>query len=205
MTDQFIYIRYDGVEKLKGITAYLEENHSLYDEIEVLSSSIYLSQPPINAFKPDNTIFTTLNEDVPWIQISFINKKLYLKNYAIKVVTGNGTSNHFPKKWIIRGSNDNITWKIIDRKNVNIFQEKGQIEIFDCDKPSAYQHIQMVLTGKTCNSELRLRFQQMELFGTLYPKQYDFYPEILQSCKCNYLINKFIYYILCISNVLLIK
>ena len=166
MTDQFIYIRYDGADKLKGITSFLEKNHSLFDEMEVSSSSIYMSQPPINVFYPDDTVFTTNLEDDPWIQISFINKKLYLKNYAIKVITGSITANHFPKKWIIRGSNDNITWKIIDRKNVNIFQEKGQIEIFDCDKPSAYQHIQMVLAGLSSSSEYRLRFQQMELFGT---------------------------------------
>ena len=156
--NDLLYIRYDGVNKLKGIANKLRENDILFDEIIPSSSSIYSSQYPQNVLIDDSyLIFTSEGGQNSWITFSFVNKKLYLKSYAIKVIERENTKGHFPVHWVIRGSSDNITWKLIDKKDTNIFQEIGQIEVIDCNRPSAYQHIQMQM-DQICLDLINLSF-----------------------------------------------
>ena len=98
---------------------------------------------------------------------------------------GTGLNEHHPHNWIIHGSNDNETWKMIDIQHTSILSSRNQLETFKCKRPRAFSFIRMKSIGSNYIGSLTLRFQQIEFFGTLFPDKYNFFPEQYFMTVCS--------------------
>ena len=181
---QIIHSKYDGTSKLNGIVKKIRDSSLVLGNlVSVSSSKVFSAYSPIYSLTEDDYPFTSGDEN-PYVTYNFIDKKLFLESYSLLTVILQNLEEHFPRHWVIKGSNDNISWKTIDVRNTEVFKRRNQSEIFYCKKPGAYSYIKMMQTGLDSMNTSYLRIQQIEFFGTLFPKEYDFYPSIHQRISC---------------------
>ena len=183
-----------------------QSNNSISNYIISISSSSVSNENslPENSLYEGN-VFTSLPNENSWITYHFPNRRIHLKSYTIVSSPDNiGYSDLYLRCWTVSGSNDNITWKILDRHvNNQIFSQRDQAETFDCDNynsHSSFSYIRVMITCQNSDSNYYLRVRQIEFFGTLFDKKYDFYE--FPSITMNYYVKS---YSFLLFSLLLIK
>ena len=177
--------KYDGTNKLSGIIKKLRDNEkNVEDFISVSSSSVYQIYKPSYTLYENNLPFTS-DDTNPYITYYFKERKLYLESYTILSVIDPGLWTNFPVHWTIKGSDDNATWRTLDVRHTEVFTERNQKEIFRCRRPQAFHYIKMSQIGLNSLNATYLRFEQIEFFGTLFPKEFNFFPNnsFYATCK----------------------
>ena len=169
---------------MSGIIKKIRENEKdVKDFISVSSSAIYQIYKPENTLYENNCPFTS-SDNNPYITYFFKERKLYLESYSILTVIDTGLWTNFPRHWTIKGSDDNTTWRTLDVQHTEVFTERNQKEIFRCKKPQAFSYIKLSQTGLNSINTTILRFEQIEFFGTLFPKEFNFYPNHRFHATC---------------------
>ena len=172
-----VYSAFDGVNKLSGINKKIRDSGlNIEKMIETSSSPVYNSQFPSNTLYESNGLFTTESEGI-FITYHFVGRKIYLEKYSILTVVSNVYTDHHPSNWIVHGSNDNETWKMIDVQHTSVLNARNKSVTFRCRRPRACSYIRIKNIGPNYVGYNVLRFQQIEFFGTLFPDNYNFFPE----------------------------
>ena len=133
----------------------------------------------------ENNIPFTTNDSNPYITYYFKERKLYYESYTILSVIDPDLWTNFPRHWTIKGSDDNVTWRTLDIQHTEVFTERNQKEIFRCKRPQAYHYIKISQIGLNSQNSNLMRFEQIEFFGTLFPKEFNFFPNhsFYATCK----------------------
>ena len=207
----FVYIQYNGNEKLNGLVSYIRSKYPEEipsDVINTFSSGEYRAQDVAsNTLYENDYVYTSPRGSGMWIAYHFPGRLIHLVSYSIKVTQSSiYEGDHYPRCWTIKGSKNNITWKDLHvQQYTEIFKERGQTETFSCSKNtnSAYSFIKILNQCKSSNDEKYLRIHQVEFFGTLFLDHYDLYKEGIKTCNCNkyipYNIGIFLILILCFN------
>ena len=118
--------------KLSGIFSKIRSLGSvdIHSIVKTDQSSIYANRPASNLLDDTNSHFASYDANDSWILFVFLPRKLLLTSYSFKVAVS--PDQHFPRKWSVNGSNDNISWFHIDSRETDIFSSYGQVETFEC-------------------------------------------------------------------------
>ena len=137
---------------------------SSYINIEILK--IFESQyDKENAFKYDSIFPSVVNiaeNEYPWYKFSFTgNKTFFITHYQLQQLTDSSYKN-FLTQWSFEGSNDGISWKILDIQKIskgNSFNQNGSQRIFPTKKGN-FKYFRI-----RCLNENLLVIQKIEIYG----------------------------------------
>ena len=166
-----ISFEYTPHQNWNGIINYLKSisNNKIENKINILSSSVRDDREipqNVSIFEDDNKFFYSIDEANSWLCFDFKECRVIPSNYTIKSVF----SSYNPKFWVLEGSNDSNTWKILDKQNNFSGLKKGnQICSFQTlnQKTESFRFIRFRQIGKTWNDRYYLVIGSFELYGTL--------------------------------------
>lgn len=137
-----IKIEFNDNNNFDGIINYLKNqtNDNILETIlNVTPSTLYSSSYPATNLLDDNPSHYYGTQSIPnsWICFEFKNYLFQPEKYCIKSSNFSRDSYH-PKSWVIEGSNDKISWIIIDDvhscKSLNKPNEFREFTITKCNK-----------------------------------------------------------------------
>ena len=110
-----------------------------------ISNNIDINSAPIWAVEHDSLYAFEWSVKKPyaskeingWLSFSFKQKPFYITHYEL----GQRTDSIYSllKKWVLEGSNNNETWKVIDRRSsVPGFEANGERRLFEIRKKGKY-------------------------------------------------------------------
>lgn len=165
---------FDGI--IKYLTKKCGGNVSMKNVVNVTASSTFSSNKPSNVvdFDNPNSYFESINNSMfnEWVKYDF--KELRVKPTYYSILSGNdhGESDN-PKNWVIEGSNDDISWKVLDtRNNETRLVSKKSVSEFKIQnslgKNESFRFLRIRSTGKDTSDDYILAFSALEYFGYLY-------------------------------------
>jgi hypothetical protein len=109
------------------------------------------------------------SSDAPnsWICFDFKENYVSLQHYTLKSHEG---YLDFFIEWVIEGSNDGNTWKVLDNRNTRDLCGTSRVKTYECSTSKSnefFRFIRMRQTGKNSNNEDHLFLTNIELFGLL--------------------------------------
>ena len=140
-------------------------------KIEVNSSSTLddmHSPQNLIIYNDNEKYFSSKNLENSWVSFNFINYSVIPLNYTLQSDFDNIIAN--PKDWVIEGSNDNVSWSIIDeQKNVICTNTKRYLRTFSIDNSKfiPFRYLRLRLTGKNWNGDNCLKVGSIEFYGKL--------------------------------------
>jgi hypothetical protein len=114
------------------------------------------------------------NEAGSWICFDFKERRVQLQHYSLKGEDGGGC---YPADWVIEGSNDGLTWTVVDERHTDSLLGSGRVDTFPCSGSTdgdGYHRLRWRMTdkGKSCPGEDRCchvaKLSHIEFFGVLY-------------------------------------
>ena len=116
--------------------------------------------------------YCSVNEKNAWISYDFKTRRVIPKSYSIRAA-----SSCAPRSWVIEVSNNEDSWKIIDRREKNSdlnWYSMAHFKIAHVPTNAAFRFIRLRQTGRNQddhpNSIYQLSMVALEIFGTLYKK-----------------------------------
>ena len=165
--------------KLDGVIAHLTRRYGgkVHDRgIINVSGSASSYTAPIDGPKWAAELVTlysycSVNEKNAWISYDFKTRRVIPKSYSIRA-----DSSCAPRSWVIEVSNNEDSWKIIDRREKNSDLNWYSMAHFKIAHvpTKAFRFIRLRQTGRNQddrpNSRYQLSMVALEIFGTLYKK-----------------------------------
>jgi hypothetical protein len=102
-----------------------------------------------------------------WICFDFKEKPVLLQHYTLK---SHNWDTHFPIQWVIEGSNDGNTWKVLDNRNTRDLCGTSLVKTYECSTSKSnefFRFIRMKQTGKASDNDDYLILTNIEFFGLL--------------------------------------
>jgi hypothetical protein len=108
------------------------------------------------------------SKDVPnsWICFDFKEKSVSLQHYTLK----SNNYRYFCIEWVIEGSNDGNTWKVLDNRNARDLCGNSLVKTYECSTSKSnefFRFIRMRQTGKDSDNNDNLALAKIEFFGVL--------------------------------------
>lgn len=75
---------------------------------------------------------------------------------AYTFTSGNDAKERDPSVWTLYGSNDGVTWEVVDVRSGEEFNERRQTRRFNVEFPTAYTHFKLHLTGTWDSSAFQM-------------------------------------------------
>ena len=143
--------------------------------LEIKASS-YEASPIYQIVSKDNFVsslfFETQNYPNPWIQFEFSSLQVSITSYAYR------TREHdFHEKWYLLGSNDNLTFEIIDERENSGYPSQNENEIktrhYSCNQGNtkAYSYIRLYSDTQRSDyygEKYRIPLYGFELYGQAF-------------------------------------
>ena len=104
-----------------------------------------------------------------WICFDFRKHRVVPTDYTIRSAIWDANDTH-PRNWVIEGSNDDISWTIIDEENDCPFLNgKNVVHTFRMNRPNLkeFQYIRMKITGPDWRNSFYLGIDSFEIYGKL--------------------------------------
>jgi len=95
-----------------------------------------------------------------WIQFN-VSGKAAVTEYTI--TSANDSPERDPLNWVLKGSNDELTWDTLDTQNGVDFTTRLQNKSFTCQKSSDYKYYRFDMKN---NSGVNTQIAELELLGT---------------------------------------
>ena len=135
----------------------------------VVSSNNSLSQIPENLFDRNNaTNWCSKNEPWSFVEINFLDFRVLLTNYTVKVGSWGGVGDS-PKQWVVSGFNGE-SWFNISTIFVSGMNVASKSTTFSAQNMNIYfSSIRITMTGGNYVSSERYHFcaDEFEIFGSL--------------------------------------
>ena len=82
----------------------------------------------------------------PWIQYRFTgDTKQLVRFYTL--TSGTGAAAADPRGWVVKGSNDGSSWKVLDERTGETFPWRSQTRAFKLARPGNYVYYRVEVTG----------------------------------------------------------
>lgn len=162
--------------EFNGIINYLVKSskENIDKEIIIKSSSVNSTNEfhqPINVVLYDNDYYYySQNLQKSWISFDFRNRRIVPTEYTIKSGPWKENGHHL-KNWVLEGSVDNESWKIIDEeKDSSFLNGKHLYHTFKIENNCSdkFRFIRIHSTGLNWNNNNYLSLDSFEIFGDLY-------------------------------------
>lgn len=156
-------------DSLEGIFNYFQTHSKINDEVKLTFSSTYNGS--INLLlniKNEGNDFYLENKPNQWICFEFKKYKINLSSYSIRS-SNDSVGNPHPKNWVIEGSQDNSTWKIIDEhQDDSALFKKNYVHTFHIkNNDQEFKYIRMRQTGLNWHGNNWLDISSIEFYGKL--------------------------------------
>ena len=150
-----------------------------FNDIKISSSSIWNEDEKANLMHVLNyndytTEFCSNDNKDPWICFDFKKSRVIPFNYTIRSHDGS-ENDHYPKSWVIEGSNDNIEWKVIDvQNNCSFLKGSNLVHTFEIQNPDSleFRYLRMKITGPDWCDCVHLNINCIEFYGELITYDY---------------------------------
>jgi predicted alpha-1,2-mannosidase len=101
---------------------------------------------PAGLFDDDSGTEVTLDGATPWVQYRFTwDVKHQVRFYTL--TSGTGDAKGDPRGWVVKGSNDGVSWKVLDERSNEAFQWRSQTRAFMLARPGTYAFYRLEVTG----------------------------------------------------------
>jgi hypothetical protein len=101
--------------------------------------------PPTGLFDDNSGTQVTLEGGQPWIQYGFTGDvKRQVRFYTL--TSGSGDSRGDPRSWVVKGSNDGRSWKVLDERSGETFPWRSQTRGFKLARPGTYARYRLEVT-----------------------------------------------------------
>jgi len=82
----------------------------------------------------------------PWIQYRFAgDTKHQVRFYTL--TSGTGDAGADPRSWVVKGSNDGSSWKVLDERSNETFQWRSQTRVFKLTRPGNFIYYRIEVTA----------------------------------------------------------
>ena len=128
-------------EKFVGYISTIQDN--IEANVKLSSSEIYNDQHQvINAFNwTSHYPFASL-EPLGWFTFSFNEKPFFITHYELR--QRHDYSNSYIREWAFEGSNDNISWRILDKEfNVPGFAALNESRLFEIKRKGSFKYFRL--------------------------------------------------------------
>ena len=150
----------------KGIINHLfNQNKEKLIKVES-SSNFTTSYYPLTIVKQhdDRDHWASISEDQPYIEITFIRRKLTITDYTIK---SHWQDTHMIRSWKLEGSNDPIEWHELHRKeNTEDMSNLANKTYSITSLPKPYNHYKFTMLEKTKVDSV-IRINRIEFYGLI--------------------------------------
>src|SRR6266540_7004 len=100
---------------------------------------------PAGLFDDNSGTEVTLDGAHPWIQYRFSGDvKHQLRFYTLTSGTSDASAD--PRSWVVKGSNDGSTWKVLDERQGETFPWRSQTRVFKLTRPGTYVYYRIEVT-----------------------------------------------------------
>jgi predicted alpha-1,2-mannosidase len=99
---------------------------------------------PAGLFDNSSGTRVALAGDAPWVQFQPTDPKQKVTFYTL---TSADVTADPAAGWVLKGSNDGVKWKVLDRRRAETFQWRLQTRAFKVDDPGKYAHYRLEFTG----------------------------------------------------------
>jgi predicted alpha-1,2-mannosidase len=101
--------------------------------------------PPAGLFDDDSGTEVSLDGAHPWIQYRFAGDEKHLVRFYT-LTSGTGDAAADPRGWVVKGSADGSSWKVLDERHEEAFQWRSQTRPFKLDRPGNYAYYRIEVT-----------------------------------------------------------
>lgn len=172
--------RIDAINEQGTITGEINEFKTLSLNITVPdpnSSYRITGNGGIITAQYEGTVNDTKNENYPNLidlntntKYFIAQKKLWVQYQSLtpeilsfyEIASANDTPTRDPKDWILYGSNDGITWDILDQQTDQVFSERFEKKYFVVDATTAYKYYKLDITANSGASQIQ--FSEWNLY-----------------------------------------
>lgn len=109
-------------------------------------------------------------DDQNYIEFDFTTRKVELSSYSIQSNSGDSSKYCHPKSWEVIGSNDRVTWTLVDKRVDNSVLNKryGKCKFICPQKSDAFRYFRYVQTDSHFpESEFHINLTAIEFFGSI--------------------------------------
>ena len=160
-------------KEFSGIINFLREKSSkkIENEISITSTSYQGNSGPLNVtiHEDQRKYFNLINQENNWICFDFKDYRVIPTDYTMKS-RDQGKGWCHPKSWVLEGSNDNISFEILDEEKycpylngnnlAHTFKIKNQTS-------KEFRYIRLYATGKDWWNSNYFSFSSFEIYGQL--------------------------------------
>ena len=128
-------------EKFVGYISTIQGN--IEANVKLSSSPPYSNiYSAINPFEWDSNAPFASKEKLGWFTFSFNEKPFFITHYEIK--QRQDSDYDFIRKWAFEGSNDNISWRILDKEfNVPGFAALNESRLFEIKRKGSFKYFRL--------------------------------------------------------------
>ncbi|KAK8847913.1 hypothetical protein M9Y10_018961 [Tritrichomonas musculus] len=174
---QEINVPFSEKSEFSGIISYLrnESSSKLENKVVITSSSIYHNEAKFNPknvtfYDDKEKWFCSQDDKNSWICFDFKEHRVCPSYYTLKSANW-GPNNGHPKNWVIEGSADNSSWRLLDEQSncciLNGREIVHSFKIKNFDSNSEFNYIRMRQTGPNWCGDDYLGFKSFEIYGVL--------------------------------------
>ena len=163
--------RFGGI--INHLTKKFSGNVSEKGVCKITSSSVFDKYLPKNVVDYDNQnqrhVFSSLIEQDSWIKFDFVGRVVHPNAYSIRTTIHKRGDVHL-KNWVIEGSNNDKSWKVLDsRKDESSFINPSSENTFNISMldNEYYRYIRLRQNGPNFKGTGQLVMSKFELFGTI--------------------------------------
>ena len=169
-----VLYEYNDDKIFNGIFNHFQEETAsqIESKVNFTSSSVYSSKfQPSNVALFGNKSKYFYSDDIKssWICFDFKDHRVIPTHYTIRSPNWDTNSSH-PKSWVIEASNDNKSWKIIDKQeNCSILNQARAVHTFELNQPKSkeFKFIRMRSIGPDWWGHNYLALESFEIYGRL--------------------------------------
>jgi hypothetical protein len=155
---------FDGI--IASLNGFCQGNACTNGLVEITSSSQQVGQHyQLVDYSWEGSWYTESKLE-SWVRVHFVNRKAWITSYSIKSFAGNS----FPKNWVIEVSENENTWREIDRREgTDVLCKRYIVAHFQCQQPygELCRYVRLRNIGLTNSQNDHLCLCNIEFFGGL--------------------------------------
>ena len=183
----------------KAFSGYVSTIQSrVIENVDLASSSLYgdnIIHSPISAFEWSKYDPFASSVTYGWLSFSFKQKPFFISYYELGQRTD--FSINFIDNWVFECSNNNLTWKILDRRsNIPGFSAKGEHRLFEIKKKGFYKFFRIRSLVENVTT-----IKRIEVYGFFCEEGMKCDMPLLptKGCQKNHSINTIFFMVILIS------
>ena len=135
--------------------------------VNITSSTTDYNQPYDVANENWNDYWYSKEESFPWLCVDFKEISIKPTNYTLKTFNCGSGYSHI-KSWVLEGSNDGISWTVLDAQtNCSLMNQKRATIIFNCNGEESFHKLRIKMTGRNHHNGTYMCLAGIEFFGTI--------------------------------------